>query len=151
MPTDAWRKVLETNVIGTHLMTRAVLPAMKRQGYGKIVNVASVMGLVGLPKEIIEASSYTASKGALLAMTRELAVQYAVDGIRVNAIAPGFFPTRMTGGVLEHARNRIEEVTPLGRLGAEGDLKGAIVFLSSAASDYITGQVLAIDGGMTAA
>ena len=151
MPTEAWRKVLETNVIGTHLMTRAVLPAMKQQGYGKIVNVASVTALLGLPGDILEAASYTASKGALIAMTRELAVQYAAHGIRVNAIAPGFFPTRMTSGVLEHARERIEKATPLGRLGEDGDLKGAIVFLSSAASDYITGQVLAIDGGISAA
>jgi gluconate 5-dehydrogenase len=109
------------------------------------------MGMIGLPSDVIEAASYTASKGALIAMTRELAVQYAMHGIRVNAIAPGFFPTRMTAGVLEHSRQRIEKATPLGRLGQDGDLKGAIVFLSSPASDYITGQVLAIDGGMSAA
>ena len=151
MSVDAWRKVLETNVIGTALMTRAVLPAMKRQGYGKIVNVASVMALAGLPKAILAASSYTASKGALISLTRELAVQFAADGIRVNAIAPGFFPTRMTDTVLNHAGENIIKSTPLGRLGQTGDLKGAIVFLSAPASDYITGQILAIDGGMSAA
>ena len=151
MPVEAWRKVLETNVIGTHLMTRAVLPVMRKQGYGKIVNVASVMGLVGVPKDILEASGYTASKGALIAMTRELAVHYAPDGIRVNAIAPGFFATRMTHGVIEKSEERIKEITPLGRLGEQGDLKGAILFLSCAASDYITGQIIAIDGGLSAA
>ncbi|HEV2202128.1 MAG TPA: glucose 1-dehydrogenase [Bryobacteraceae bacterium] len=148
---ESWNKVLTTNLIGTQLMTRAVLPAMKRQGYGKIVNVASVMGLVGVPKDILEASSYTASKGAIVAMTRELAVNYAADGIRVNAIAPGFFPTRLASAVIDRAGERIREITPLGRAGEEGELKGAILFLAARASDYITGQIIAIDGGMTAA
>lgn len=151
MPVDAWHKVLNTNVIGTQLMTRAVLPSMRKQGYGKIVNVASIMGLAGVPKEILEASSYTASKGAILALTRELAVQYAADGIRVNAVAPGFFPTRLSAAVIERAGERIKQRTPLGRLGEDGELKGAILFLAAPASDYITGQTIAIDGGMTAA
>jgi gluconate 5-dehydrogenase len=148
---ESWSKVLATNVIGTELMTRAVLPAMRKQGYGKIVNVASVMGLVGVPKDILEASSYTASKGAIIAMTRELAVNYGAEGIRVNVIAPGFFPTRLASAVIDRAGERINSRTPLGRVGEEGELKGAILFLSAPASDYITGQVLAIDGGMTAA
>jgi NAD(P)-dependent dehydrogenase (short-subunit alcohol dehydrogenase family) len=148
---ESWNKVLATNVIGTALMTRAVLPAMREQGYGKIVNVASVMGLVGVPKDILEASSYTASKGAIVALTRELAVNYAAQGIRVNAIAPGFFPTRLASAVIDRASERINTLTPQGRVGEEGELKGAILFLSAPASDYITGQVLAIDGGMTAA
>ena len=150
MPIDAWRKVLDTNVIGTQLMTRAVLPSMRKQSYGKIINVASIMGLVGVPKEILEASSYTASKGAILALTRELAVNYAADGIRVNAVAPGFFPTRLSAGVIEKAEARITEITPLGRLGEDGELKGAILFLAAPASDYITGQTIAVDGGLTA-
>jgi gluconate 5-dehydrogenase len=151
MPLDAWRKVLETNVIGTQLMTRAVLPSMRQQAYGKIVNIASVMGLIGVPKEILEASSYTASKGALLALTRELAVHYARHGIRVNALAPGFFPTRLSAGVIEHASEHIKTITPLGRLGEAGEMKGAVVFLAAPASDYITGQIIAVDGGTTAA
>jgi gluconate 5-dehydrogenase len=151
MTLDAWRKVLETNVIGTQFMTRAVLPAMRRQGYGKIVNIASVMGLAGIPADILEASSYTASKGALIAMTRELAVHYAAQGIRVNALAPGFFPTRLSAGVVEQSSERIKAITPLGRLGEAGEMKGAVVFLASAASDYITGQIIAVDGGITAA
>ena len=150
MPIDAWHKVLNTNVIGTQLMTRAVLPSMRKQGYGKIINVASIMGLVGVPKEILEASSYTASKGAILALTRELAVNYAADGIRVNAVAPGFFPTRLSAAVIEKAEARIKEITPLGRVGEDGELKGAILFLAAPASDYITGQTIAVDGGMTA-
>ncbi len=151
MTVDAWRKVLETNVIGTHLMTRAVLPAMKKQGYGKIINIASIMGVKGIPKDILEASSYTASKGALIALTRELAVHYAGDGVRVNALAPGFFPTRLSASVVERADKKIKAITPLGRLGEAGELKGAIVFLAAPASDYITGQVIGVDGGMSAA
>lgn len=151
MPVDAWRKILETNVIGTQLMTRAVLPAMRQQGYGKIVNIASIMGLLGVPKAILEAAGYTASKGALISLTRELAVHYAPQGIRVNALAPGFFPTRLSAGVVAHASEQIKAITPLGRLGEAGEMKGAVVFLAAAASDYITGQIIAVDGGMTAA
>lgn len=151
MTTDAWRKVLETNVIGTQWMTRAVLPAMKKQGYGKIINIASIMGVKGIPRDILEASSYTASKGALIALTRELAVHYAGDGIRVNALAPGFFPTRLSASVVERADQKIRAITPLGRLGDAGELKGAIVFLAAPASDYITGQIIGVDGGMSAA
>ena len=105
-----------------------------------------------LPKEILEASGYTASKGALIAMTRELAVQQAEHGIRVNAIAPGFFRTRLSGGVLEHAQRTHR--TPSRRWDEwvkRARLKGPIVFLASSASDYITGQIIAVDGGMTAA
>jgi gluconate 5-dehydrogenase len=109
------------------------------------------MGLIGVPKDILEASSYTASKGAIIAMTRELAVNYAALGIRVNAIAPGFFPTRLASAVIDRAGERISELTPLGRVGEEGELKGAILFLAAPASDYITGQTIAIDGGMSAA
>lgn len=150
MPIDAWHKVLDTNVIGTHMMTRAVLPQMKKQGYGKIVNVASVVALVGVSKKILEAASYTASKGAIVALTREVAIQYAVHGVRVNAVAPGFFPTRLSAGVIERSEALIVRDTPLGRVGVPGELKGAILFLAAPASDYITGQVLAVDGGMSA-
>ncbi len=151
MGLDAWHKVLDTNVIGTQMMTRAVLPSMKARAYGKIINIASIVGLVGVPKEILEASSYTASKGAILALTRELAVNYAAHGIRVNAIAPGFFPTRLAAGVIERGAEQIKRSTPLGRVGESGELKGAIVFLAAPASDYITGQTIAVDGGLTAA
>ena len=78
-------------------------------------------------------------------------MHYAPQGIRVNALAPGFFPTRLSAGVVEHASERIKAITPLGRLGEAGEMKGAVVFLAAAASDYITGQIIAVDGGMTAA
>jgi NAD(P)-dependent dehydrogenase (short-subunit alcohol dehydrogenase family) len=150
-PPEAWRRVYETNVLGTQWITRAVLPRMRAQGRGAIINIASVMGLVGTPRKVLEASAYTASKGAIIALTRELAVQYAAHGIRVNALAPGFFPTRLSGAVLERSGEEIKRLTPLGRFGAEGELKGAVVFLASDASSFITGQILAVDGGMTAA
>jgi NAD(P)-dependent dehydrogenase (short-subunit alcohol dehydrogenase family) len=150
MPLDRWRQVLETNVTGTHLMTRAALPFMKKQQNGKIINVASVAGLVGSPEDALEATGYSTSKGAVAAFTRDLAVKYARYGICVNAIAPGYFVTRMTEGVLARASERIKQLTPMARLGTASDLKGIVVLLASAASDYITGQVIAIDGGMTA-
>lgn len=150
MPLDRWRQVIETNLTGTHLVTRAALSAMKQRQYGKIINVASIAGLLGSPEDVLEAAGYTASKGAVVALTRDLAVKYARFRICVNAIAPGYFHTRMTQGVLAHAGERIKQLTPMGRLGEEGDLKGITVFLASAASDYVTGQVIAIDGGMTA-
>ncbi len=150
MPLDRWRQVIETNLTGTHLVTRSALPIMRQRQYGKIINVASVAGLVGSPDDVLDAASYSASKGAVVALTRDLAVKYARFGICVNAIAPGYFPTRMTQGVLAHSGDRIKELTPMGRLGEEGDLKGITLYLASAASDYVTGQVIAIDGGMTA-
>jgi NAD(P)-dependent dehydrogenase (short-subunit alcohol dehydrogenase family) len=150
MPVEQWRRVFDVNVAGTLRMTMAALPAMAARRYGKIVNIASIAGLVGLPPEILDASGYTASKGAILSMTRALARAHRASGIRVNAIAPTFFPTRMTEGLLARARPLVEAATPMGRLGREGDLRGAAVFLAAPASDAITGQVLAVDGGLTA-
>jgi NAD(P)-dependent dehydrogenase (short-subunit alcohol dehydrogenase family) len=150
MPLDRWRHVFETNVAGAFLVTRAALPAMKARRYGKIINIASVMGLVGFAPELVDASAYSASKGALIALTRDLAVKYARVGIRVNAIAPSFFVTRMTEGLLARVGPEIAAATPLGRLGHPDDIKGAAVFLASPASDYVTGQVLSVDGGLTA-
>jgi len=151
MPVDRWRQVIETNVGGAFLATRAAIPLMKARGYGKIITVASVMGVVGFRAEIIDAPAYTASKGALIALTRDLAVKYAPFGIRVNAIAPGFFRTRLTEGVLARSGEAIAAATPLGRVGEPADLKGAAVFLAAPASDYVTGQVLGVDGGYSAA
>ena len=117
---------------------------------GKIINVSSIMGLRGLPPEVLSAASYSASKGALIALTRALAVEWAPHGITVNALAPGFFPTRLSEGVIEHHQGALLERIPLRRFGSEADIRAAIVYLAAPASDYLTGQVLCLDGGATA-
>jgi gluconate 5-dehydrogenase len=151
MPAEAWRRVIETNVTGTFLVTQAVGRAMIARGRGgRIVNVASVAGLVGQDPEVLDAVGYSASKGAVIALTRDLAVKWARHGITVNAIAPGFFPTRMTRALLERRGEAVLRTIPLGRLGGEDDLKGVVVFLASRAAAFVTGQVLAVDGGATA-
>jgi gluconate 5-dehydrogenase len=151
MPLDKWRQVLETNATGCFLMSQAVGREMVRaRRGGSIINIASIMGLAGMPPDVIDAAGYTASKGAVISLTRDLAVKWARDGIRVNAIAPGFFDTRLSHGVLERSRAKIEQGTPMGRIGRPGELKGVAVFLASSAAAYITGQVLAVDGGATA-
>lgn len=151
MPLDAWHKVLETNVTGTFLMIQAVGRAMIDAGRGgKIVNLASVAGLVGTDAGVMDAIGYSTSKGAVIALTRDLAVKWARHGITVNAIAPGFFPSKMTRWLIEHRGEAILGTVPMGRLGGDDDLKGAAVFLVSRASDFVTGQVLVVDGGATA-
>ena len=120
------------------------------RGRGVIVNIASVAGLVGMPAHLLDAIGYSASKGAIISLTRDLAVKWAPHGIRVNAIAPGFFETRLTAGRLEKSRADIERWTPMGRIGRPSELKGVAVFLASEASAYMTGQVLIVDGGATA-
>jgi gluconate 5-dehydrogenase len=151
MPLDKWRAVLETNATGCFLMSRAVGKEMiQSKRDGSIINIASVTALVGTDPEILDAIGYTASKGAIVSMTRDLAVKWAPFGIRVNAIAPGFFDTRLTAGVLQRRRADIERSIPMDRIGQPGELKGVAVFLASAAAAYITGQVLAVDGGATA-
>jgi NAD(P)-dependent dehydrogenase (short-subunit alcohol dehydrogenase family) len=151
MPLDKWRQVVETNLTGTFVMTQAVGRTMIARRSGKIINTASILGLIGEPAEVLDAIGYSAAKGGVIAFTRDLAVKWAPHGITVNAIAPGFFPTRMTEGVLAQAEHHIAARTPLGRVGRPGELKGVAVFLASAASDYITGQIIAVDGGATAA
>jgi gluconate 5-dehydrogenase len=151
MPVDKWRQVMETNATGCFLMSQAVGREMRRAGRGgSIINIASVAGLGGLEAGVLDAVGYSASKGAMIALTRDLAVKWARNGIRVNAIAPGFFDTRLSHSLLEKTQAKVEGTTPMGRIGKPGELSGVAVFLASAAASYITGQVLAVDGGMTA-
>jgi gluconate 5-dehydrogenase len=117
---------------------------------GSIINIASLMGLVGMAPEIIDAVGYSASKGAVISLTRDMAVKWARHQIRVNAVAPGFFETRLSAGVLARNQAGIERNTPMGRIGRPGELKGVVLFLASEASSYVTGQVLSVDGGATA-
>jgi gluconate 5-dehydrogenase len=150
MPADRWRQVLDVNATGTFLMSQAAGRHMSGAGGGKIVNVSSVMGLRATPPSVLSAAGYSASKGALIALTKALAVEWAPHKITVNALAPGFFPTRLSEGVIEQHGDELLERIPLRRFGAEQDIRGAITFLASPASDYMTGQVLVLDGGMTA-
>lgn len=149
MTLEQWDKVLSTNLTGTFLFCQAVGKAMTGQGSGKIINIASVAGLNGSSAEL-QAIGYHASKGGVIAFTKDLACKWARHNIRVNAIAPGWFPTHMSGWIIEHRKESLLAKIPLDRFGGDHDLKGAAVFLASDASAYVTGHVLVVDGGQTA-
>lgn len=146
-PTDKWRQVLDTNLTGTFIAAREAYKVMKSQGEGKIINIASIMGLVGAKAEVMDAVAYNACKGAIINLTRDLAVKWAPFGINVNAISPGWFPTHMAEKVIEMRRDLFLNNIPAGRFGNSEDLKGAVVYLASRASDYVHGHVLSVDGG----
>jgi NAD(P)-dependent dehydrogenase (short-subunit alcohol dehydrogenase family) len=149
MKLEHWNKVIETNLTGTFLFSQAAGKYMVAQRRGKIINIASVAGIQGAPPEF-QAIGYHASKGGVIAFTKDLACKWGEHNIQVNAIAPGWFPTHMSEVMIERNREVFLKKIPLGRFGNENDLKGAAVFLASAASDYVTGHVLVVDGGQTA-
>jgi gluconate 5-dehydrogenase len=148
MPLEKWQRVIDVNLTGTFMMCQQVVPIMKEQRWGRIINVSSVAGLVGTPP-FLEISGYVASKGGIISLTRDLAVKLAAYNVVVNAIAPGFFPTKMSKVIIEKFGDTIRSGTPMKRLGEEDDLKGVAVFLASEASRYVTGQVIPVDGGFT--
>lgn len=149
-PLEKFNQVLNVNVSGLFLMSQAVGREMLARQYGRIVNVASVAGLKGSDPRVMNAIGYNASKGAVISFTRDLAVKWANKGITVNALAPGFFPSKMSAPLLQKFGDTILQGTPMGRFGGDDDLKGAAVFLASDAAKYITGQVIPVDGGVTA-
>jgi NAD(P)-dependent dehydrogenase (short-subunit alcohol dehydrogenase family) len=150
-PLDGWRKVIKTNLTGLFFLTQEVGRHMIARGQGgRIINIASVAGLKGSDPRVLEAVAYSASKGAVIALTRDLAVKWAPHQITVNAIAPGFFPTKMSRVVIDRSEQLILDTIPLRRFGGEDDLKGVVLLFASRAGAYITGQVLAVDGGQTA-
>jgi len=149
MPLEKWQSVIDVNLTGAFLFAQACGREMIKRKYGRIINVASVAGLISSMPGGIHYASYAASKAGLLGLTRELAAQWAPHNIRVNAIAPGFFPSRMTEKVLEAALPYIQSGIPMGRVGNAGELKGVAVFLAAPASGYITGQTIIVDGGAT--
>jgi NAD(P)-dependent dehydrogenase (short-subunit alcohol dehydrogenase family) len=149
MTLEQWDKVLSTNLTGTFLFCQAAGKAMVAQRSGKIINIASVAGFGGASAEL-QAIGYHASKGGVIAFTKDLACKWAPHNIQVNAIAPGWFPTHMSGWIIEHRGESLLEKIPSGRFGGDHDLKGAAVFLASDASAYVTGHVLVVDGGQTA-
>ncbi len=151
VPLEGWQKVIDVNLTGAFLFTQAVGRRLITQGDGgKIVNIASIAAFRGAAPETMDALPYNASKGGLVALTIDLAVKWARHRINVNALAPGWFPSDMSEKVLERAGEALLSRIPLGRFGTSHDLKGAIAFLASPASDFVTGQTLLVDGGQSA-
>jgi len=148
---EKWNMVLQINLTGAFLFSQRAGREMLKRRSGNIINVASIAGLKGSMETGQHIVGYVAAKGGLIAMTREFAAKWARRGIRVNAIAPGFFPSRMTERILDAAKLQAEAGVPMGRVGNEGELKGVAVFLASPASGYITGHTLVVDGGGTIA
>lgn len=150
-PVEAWDKVMDLNVRAVFLISQAVgKRCMIPRRSGRVINVASIAGLSG-NSEIMQTIAYNTSKGAVVNFTRALAGEWGRHGITVNALAPGFFPSKMTRGVLAHfGEDKLAAKAPLNRLGDDDDLKGAAVLFASAAGKHITGQILAVDGGVSA-
>ena len=147
---EAWTKVINLNVTGVFLLTQSVahrcfVPA----GRGAVINIASIEGLQGHHPSQIGTIAYNTSKGAVVNMTRALAAEWGPKQIRVNAIAPGYFPSKMTAATLDRIGDQLIAGTPLGKLGGPDDLKGAALLLASDAGGHITGQILVVDGGAT--
>jgi len=150
-PLEPWDKVMNLNVRSIFLVSQAVgrLSMIPRR-YGRIVNISSIAGLAGNPPHTMQTLAYNTSKGAVVNFTRTLAGEWGRYGITVNSIAPGFFPSKMTKGVLAALSDTLIKDAPLGRLGDDEDLKGAVVLFASDAGKHITGQTLAVDGGVSA-
>lgn len=146
---EAFREVMRVNVEAVFALSQAVAEPMRAQGSGSVINISSMFSLVAAGPA--PEAGYVASKSAVNGLTRELAAQWARDGIRVNAIAPGWFPSEMTTALLEDERGRrwLERQCPMGRPGRIDELDGVLLFLASDASSYCTGQVIAVDGGWT--
>jgi len=149
-PLEGWEKVIGVNLTGVFLFSQAAGRVMIDGEGGSIVNIASVAGLRGSPPGKMDAVAYNASKGGVIAFTRDLAHKWAPHGIRVNAIAPGWFPSDMSKVLLDRFGEEFVRQVPLGRFGGADDLKGAVAFLASSASSFVTGHTLIVDGGQSA-
>jgi NAD(P)-dependent dehydrogenase (short-subunit alcohol dehydrogenase family) len=146
---DSFRYTFDVNLVGAFHLARLAAKPMLEAGSGSIINISSILGLVAAWP--IPNASYSASKGALVNLTRDLACQWAAKGVRVNALAPGFFPSEGTTDMAEEAGQKyIRAACPMKRMGRPEELDGALLFLASGASSYMTGQVLTVDGGWTA-
>jgi NAD(P)-dependent dehydrogenase (short-subunit alcohol dehydrogenase family) len=146
LPLDKWQKVIDINLTGAFLFSQAAGRDMLKREYGRIVNISSLAGLRSSVRGPHYAA-YAASKAGLMGLTRELAASWGRKGIRVNAVAPGFFHSRLADAAIPVAEPDIKASSPIGRVGDAGELKGVVVFLVADASNYITGQVIAVDGG----
>ena len=147
-PEEQWDLIINTNLKGYYLVAQAVAPQMIERGYGKVINVSSIAGQIAL----INLMAYASSKGGVNQMTRVMALEWAKMGVRVNAIAPTYFETEMVQQIRNDPERMkfINERTPMGRFGKLPELEGLVIFLAAPASDFITGQVICIDGGWTA-
>jgi gluconate 5-dehydrogenase len=151
MPLEKFDQVVAVNIRGTFLMSQAVGRRMIERGNGgTIINISSIAGILGGDPDYMQTIGYNTSKGAIISMTRDLATSWAPHNITVNAIAPGWFPTRMSGGLIENFEEKMLSGIPLHRFGNPEDLKGVVVFLASSAAAYVTGQTVVVDGGATA-
>lgn len=151
MPLDRFDQVVNVNLRGTFIMAQAVGKSMIRRGAGgKIINISSVAGLSGGKPPYMQTVGYNSTKGAVISMTRDLATSWAQYNINVNAIAPGWFPTKMSGALIENFEDEMLRDIPLHRFGSPEELKGVAVFLASDAASYMTGQTVPVDGGATA-
>jgi gluconate 5-dehydrogenase len=144
---EGWKKVIDTNVTGTWLMCQQAGRIMAGQRYGRIINLASIAAFVGAMPEIMDAVAYQTSKAAVAGLTRDLAVKWARYGITVNAIAPGWFPSKMTRGTLDAKSEAMLKCIPMQRFGGDDELKAATLFLASPGAGYCTGVILSVDGG----
>ncbi len=146
-PEEEWDRVINTNLKGYFLMAQAVVPQMIEKGYGKVINMSSILGTIGLPHQL----AYASSKGGVDQMTKVMALEWAKQGVRVNAIGPTYFETELVAQIRDDTErfNFINERTPMGRWGYPPELEGSVIFLASPASDFITGQTLYVDGGWT--
>lgn len=149
-PLDGWKKIIDTNLTGVFLMAQKAGQLMARQNYGRIVNLASFAAFAGAPAEFMDAVAYHASKAAVAGLTRDLAVKWARYNIVVNAIAPGWFPSKMTDGTISNHEETMLHYIPMKRFGGDDELKAATLFLASPGASYTTGVVLSVDGGWVA-
>jgi gluconate 5-dehydrogenase len=148
MSLEKWNRTLAINATGTFLFTQEVGKQMIKQRQGKIINIASVAALVSADPELSNTVAYSASKGAVVALTRDLARKWCQYNININTIAPGYFATKMSKFMVENRQPQLMRTIQMKRLGTKDDIKGVAVFLCSAAANYITGQTLAVDGGI---
>ena len=144
MKEDDWDAVINVNLKGTFNCTKAAVKHMSKQRSGKIVNIASIVGLMGN----VGQANYSASKAGVIGLTKTAAREFAARGVNINAVAPGFIATAMTDAIPEKARNELISQVPMGKLGTADDVARAVLFLCSSDSDYITGQVVSVNGGM---